>query len=247
MAANEIYSEYDDFAWFYNRYWGEEFCRPALAIFNNLLFPHLPAGSDVLDLCCGTGHLAAALCERGYRVTGLDGSTAMLKFARRNAPEAEFIRADAREFRLPDRFQAVIATFDSLNHVMTLAELMQVFRNVHAALLPGGVFLFDLNMEDEAEQLGQTLEMIEDDHVCVVRGSYDGETRLKKYELTMFRLLTGNWQRTDLNLWQRYYTEVEILTALADAGFKQVKTYDARREFGMTLSDGRMFYLTRKD
>jgi SAM-dependent methyltransferase len=247
MTATDIYSEYDDFAWFYNRYWGEEFCRPALAIFETLLFPHLPAGSCVLDLCCGAGHLAAALCERGYRVSGLDGSKAMLEFARNNAPEAEFIRADAREFKLPARFQAVIAAFDSLNHVMSLAELTQVFRNVHATLLQDGLFLFDLNMEDEAEQFGQTLEMIEDDHVCVVRANYDSETKLKKYELTMFRLLAGNWQRTDLSLWQYYYTEAEVLAALADAGFKQVKTYDAHREFGMTLSDGRMFYLARKN
>lgn len=247
MAATKIYSEYDNFAWFYNRYWGEEFCRPALAIFNLVLFPHLPRGSRVLDLCCGTGHLAAALCAQGYRVTGLDGSKAMLEFARRNAREAAFIRADARAFNLPERFQAVIAAFDSLNHLMNLAELTQVFRNVYAALLPGGIFLFDLNMEDEAEQFGQTLEMIEDDHVCVVRGNYDSETKLKRYDLTMFRLLAGNWQRTDLSLWQHYYSEAEVMAALADAGFKQVKTYDAQREFGMTLSDGRMFYLARKD
>ena len=246
MPATDIYSEYDDFAWFYNRYWGEEFSRPALAIFNILLFPYLPAGSCVLDLCCGTGHLAAALCERGYQVTGVDGSATMLEFARSNAPEAEFIRADARVFKLPERFQAVIAAFDSLNHMMSLAELTQVFRNVHATLLKDGIFLFDLNMEDEAEQFGQTLEMIEDDHVCVVRASYDSETKLKKYDVTMFRLLAGHWQRADLSLWQRYYIEADVLAALAAAGFKWVKTYDARSEFGMTLSDGRMFYLARK-
>jgi len=102
-------------------------------------------------------------------------------------------------------------------------------------------------MEDEAEHFGQTLEMVEDDHVCVVRGSYDGQAKLKEYDVTMFRLLEGNWQRTDLCLWQRYYGEAEVVTALAEAGFKRVKTYDAGREFGMTLSDGRMFYLARKD
>ncbi len=247
MTATDIYSDYDDFAWFYNRYWGEEFCRPAMAIFDILLFPQLPAGCSVLDLCCGTGQLAATLCERGYRVTGMDGSAAMLEFARGNAPEAEFIRADARSFTLPEQFQAVIAAFDSLNHLMNLDELTQVFRNVHATLVDDGIFLFDLNMEDEAEHFGQTLEMVEDDHVCVVRGSYDGQAKLKEYAVTMFRLLEGNWQRTDLCLWQRYYGEAEVVAALAEAGFKQVKTYDAGREFGMTLSDGRMFYLARKE
>ncbi|MBI1762530.1 MAG: class I SAM-dependent methyltransferase [Acidobacteria bacterium] len=247
MPTHNIYSDYDSFAWFYNRYWGEEFSRPALVIFNILLFPHLPSGCRVLDLCCGTGQLAAGLCERGYQVTGLDGSTAMLELARQNAPAAEFVHADARSFRLPRRFQAVLSAFDSLNHLMEFQELVQVFRNVHQALGEDGVFLFDLNMEDESELFGQTLDMVSDDHVCLVRGIYDAETKLKRYEVTMFRLLAGLWQRSDVTLHQRYYAETEVLAALAEAGFRHVKTYDARREFGMTLSDGRMFYLARKE
>src|SRR5215210_1417655 len=80
--SEAIYSDYDRFAWFYNRYWGPEFSSPALAIYNVLLFPHIPAGCRVLDLCCGTGQIAAGLTERGFQVTGLDGSEAMLRFAR---------------------------------------------------------------------------------------------------------------------------------------------------------------------
>lgn len=242
----DIYSDYDSFAWFYNRYWGEEFSRPALSIFNTLLFPHLTPNCRVLDLCCGTGQLAAGLCARGYRVTGLDGSAAMLGIARENAPEAEFVRADARSFRLPGRFQAVVSAFDSLNHLMKPEELVRVFRNVHRVLDQNGIFLFDLNMEDESELFGQSLDMVTDDHVCLVRGIYDTETKLKRYDVTMFRLLAGIWQRSDVTLRQRYYDEPDVLAALVEAGFRKVQTYDARREFGMTLSDGRMFYFARK-
>jgi SAM-dependent methyltransferase len=246
MPETNIFSEYDSFAWFYNRYWGEEFSRPALAIYNVVLFPLLPERCRILDLCCGTGQLAAGLSELGYQVTGLDGSETMLEFARANAPQAEFIRADARTFSLPGQFQAVLSAFDSLNHLMKIEELTQVFRNVYEALADGGVFLFDLNREDESEILGQTLDMISDDHVCVVRASYEVETKLKRYDVTMFRLLEQVWQRHDMSLWQRYYEETDVLTALSAAGFKRVRTYDARREFGLTLSDGRTFYLARK-
>jgi SAM-dependent methyltransferase len=244
--SQTIYSEYDRFAWFYNKYWGEEYSRPALAIFNVLLFPHLPAGCRVLDLCCGTGQIAKGLVERGYRVTGLDGSEAMLKFARENAPDAEFVHADARSFKLPHRFQAVISAFDSLNHVMELEELKLVFRNVNAALDDDGIFLFDLNQEDESEMFGNSLEMVEEDHVCVVRASYDPKEKLKRYDATMFTLENAAWRRSDLTLFQRYYDNEEILAALAECGFSRVKAYDARREFGFTLSDGRMFYFARK-
>jgi SAM-dependent methyltransferase len=244
--AVDIYSDYDRFAWFYNKYWGGEYCRPALAIYNILVFPHLPDGCRILDLCCGAGQIANGLAERGYRVTGLDGSEAMLEFARANAPGVEFIRADARDFRLPDKFHGVISAFDSLNHIMELEELKSVFCNVYASMEDGGLFLFDLNLEDETEMLGNSLEMVEDDHVCLVRASYKPEEKLKRYDVTMFRLEGASWRRSDLTLFQRYYAPDDVILALADCGFNRIKTYDARREFGFTISDGRMFYLARK-
>lgn len=246
MPSKQIYSDYDRFAWFYNKYWGDEFSRPALSIFNVLLFPHLPSGCRLLDLCCGTGHIAAGLVERGYRVTGIDGSEAMLRFARENAPDVEFIHADARKFKLAKSFQAVISAFDSLNHVMKLDELTAVFRNSHSVLQDDGIFLFDLNLEEEAEILGNSIDFVGDDHACIVRSSYDKREKLKRYDVTMFRKEAGSWERSDLALFQRYYNIEEVLGALDSAGFSRVKTYDARREFGFTLSDGRMFYLARK-
>lgn len=44
-------------------------------------FGKVPAGSTVVDVPCGTGRLAAALLERGYRVHGMDISAAMLAVA----------------------------------------------------------------------------------------------------------------------------------------------------------------------
>ncbi|MGH9842817.1 MAG: class I SAM-dependent methyltransferase [Blastocatellia bacterium] len=246
MATETVYSDYDRFAWFYNQYWGDEFSRPALALYNSLLYPHLPNGCRILDLCCGTGQIARGLADRGYRVTGLDGSEAMLRFARENAPTVEFVHADARSFTLPGKFQAAISAFDSLNHVMELDELKMVFRNVHAALDEDGIFLFDLNLEDDGETLGNSVSMVEADHACIVLAHYDPREKLKRYDVTMFQLEAGVWRRSDLTLLQRYYDNPEVLAALAECGFSRVKTYDARREFGMTLSDGRMFYFARK-
>ena len=170
----------------------------------------------------------------------------MLRFARENAPGAEFVHADARAFKLPDKFRAVISAFDSLNHVMELEELKLVFRNVCAALEDDGLFLFDLNLEDEAELMGNSLDMVEEDHVCVVRASYKLEEKLKRYDVTMFTLEDAAWRRSDLTLLQRYYNPDDVIAALAECGFSRVKAYDARREFGFTLSDGRMFYFAKK-
>ncbi len=92
------YSDYDPFAWVYNKHWGDSFTGPSLHAMENLVLAYLPDKARILDLCCGTGQLAQILLAHGYQVTGLDGSDEMLKFARENAPAGEFIMDDARSF-----------------------------------------------------------------------------------------------------------------------------------------------------
>lgn len=97
---------------------------------------------DGLDLCCGTGAglpVLDAVC-RG-RATGVDFSTGMLDVARRAAPHASWVRADAR--RLPFRPGAfdLVVSFGAFGHFLP-AELPGLFTQVHSVLRPGGTFAF---------------------------------------------------------------------------------------------------------
>ena len=77
----------------------------------------LPAGARVLDLGCGTGQpIAKYILERGFRVTGVNESEQMLKFARQTVPEAELIHADMVTVELTGTFDAAVA-WDSMFHV----------------------------------------------------------------------------------------------------------------------------------
>jgi SAM-dependent methyltransferase len=247
VACTPRYSDYDAFAWTYNRHWGDMFLRQSLKALDKLVLPRMPAGGRILDLCCGTGQLARELTARGLRVTGVDGSEEMLRYARTNAPDARFILADARSFRLPAKYGAAISAFDSLNHVMTLEGLTQVFRNVHAALAPGGRFLFDLNMEEAyLAQWRGSFTIVEDESVCILRPSYDPDEKLGRDDITMFRLVKGAWHRADLSLTQRCYPEGDVRSALSGAGFSEVSTYNAERDFDVRGGAGRTFFLARK-
>lgn len=248
MSSEIRYSDYDRVAWFYNRYWGAEFPRQALTVLDRLLLPHLPAQGRILDLCCGTGQLARELTARGFQVTGIDGSEEMLRYARENAPAAEFILDDARSVALPAVYHGAVSTFDSLNHAMRLEELTKAFRNVHAALLPDGLFLFDLNMEEGYRvRWRNVFAIVQDDNVCIVRGQYNSDEKIGRYDLTMFRLEEGNWQRSDLALLQKCYSEGEVRSALAEAGFTEVSAYDAEKDLEMTGNVGRTFFLAHKE
>jgi len=242
------FSDYDCFAWAYNRHWSY-FDQQVLPILDRLVLKGLPAGAHVLDLCCGTGQLARALTDRGYQVTGLDGSEEMIRFARENAPDAGFMVDDARSFKSPGACDAVVSTFDSLNHVMTLEELASVFANVVAALREGGLFLFDLNTEEgfKAKWHGG-FDIVEDDCVCVVRNSYRPEMRVAQFDATVFRL-EGTWQRSDVTLRQTCYSEADVISALRGAGLVDIRTYalDEKGELtGSTEEARRLFFLCRK-
>jgi SAM-dependent methyltransferase len=244
----ERYTEYDTFAWFYNRYWGSSFTDRFLAVIEKLLLSHLSPGARILDLCCGTGQLAQLLGDQGFQVAGIDGSEAMLAFARTNAPGVEFTVADARAFTLPPIYHGAVSSGDSLNHLMTLGDLTSAFDNVHSALVEGGSFLFDLNMEEgyRARWRG-SFAFVEDENVCAVRGSYDPDEKVGRFALTMFRLEEGSWRRSDLTLLQRCYSQTQVESALAEAGFRDVSTYDVERDLGISRDVGRTFFLARKE
>jgi SAM-dependent methyltransferase len=244
MSKQERYADYDPFAWFYDRYWSHEVPPQIMTVIDRLLVPSLPRGAKILDLCCGTGYTCAELTKRGFEVTGLDGSKEMLRHARRRAPGARFMLADARSFDLPPVYQGVISTFDSLNHVLTLEELTTVLRNVRRALAPGGLLLFDLNMEKGfLLHWVDHFAIVKDDGVCVLKGMYDRGQRIGRYDITMFRRMGRTWRRTDTAIIERCYIGREVMRALKTAGFKGISTYDAERDLGLTEHVGRTFFL----
>ena len=251
MSEGTPYQDYDLFAWAYNKHWGDMFTRASLYMLEKLVLPHLPANARILDLCCGTGQLSQALTGRGYRVTGMDGSAEMLRFARENAPDAEFIHEDARYFKLPPVYHATVSAFDSLNHIMTLEELTSVFCNVYASLAEGGFFLFDLNTEvaHKTRWNGSVQSNVEDDNVYVTRMSYDPEERTARFDATIFRLWEGVWQRSDCALLQKHYSETEVRSALQVAGFVEIDVHALDRERGLievTVESNRLFFVCCK-
>jgi SAM-dependent methyltransferase len=242
-------ADYDDFAWFYNRYWNDEFHSLAFPILERIWLRQLPPGARILDVCCGTGHLAGLLASRGFRVSGFDVSPEMIRYARQNVPAADFTVCPAAEFRAACRFDAAVSTFDSLNHILDPVELTIAFRNISAVLKPGAPFVFDMLL-DEAYQThwGEAFALVRDDHVLTITGAgYDFRSRIATCTITMFRLLNGSWNRSDAVVRERCYLAHEISQALHSSGFGPLSCYDAR-DLGMAgqLGEGRTFFVSLK-
>ena len=148
MSSENRFSDYDAMHGIYFPHSLETF-EKYLVKLEELILKYFPKGSHIFDLCCGRGELTQLLLEKGYQVTGLDGSEVELCYARENAPGVEFILDDARYFKLPPTFHAVVSIDTSLNYIMSIGELESVFRNVYVALLEKGLFTFELSLEEE--------------------------------------------------------------------------------------------------
>ncbi len=245
MSTVERYRAYDRFAWVYNQHWGN-FGERVMPRLQELLLNQLPAAAHILDLCCGTGQLAAALATRGYVVTGVDGSAEMLRYARENAPGVTFVLADAREVNMPASCHAVLSTFDSLNHLLSLDDLIAAFRCAHTALYDGGWFLFDLNMEPGylARWRG-SFAIVADDHVVAIHNRYDAAAQIGYFNATLFFPDGDRWQRSDLVLTQRAYPLDDIHAALEAAGFHDIDAFPDVEGTALPAAE-RLFFRARK-
>ncbi|MFK0283329.1 class I SAM-dependent methyltransferase [Streptomyces sp. NPDC090499] len=100
--------------------------------------PERPA--DLLDLGCGTGSLALLAAEQGHRVTGIDGSPAMVERARAKLAgrDAVFLLGDAAAPPVGELLFDVVL----VRHVLwALPDPARVLRHWRGLLRPGGRFV----------------------------------------------------------------------------------------------------------
>lgn len=107
--------------------------------------PMLPENSDIqaLDLGCGDGWLTEKLAARFAKVTGLDSSPALVEYARKNNPSAEYVEADALDTKLEEKqFNLIIASLI----VHDFPDLTAIYKEIKRLLKPGGqLIMIELN------------------------------------------------------------------------------------------------------
>jgi SAM-dependent methyltransferase len=240
-----VAAAYDPVAEFYHHAWDNWYLpavRPAL---ENLFFSSVAPPARILDVCCGSGHVTRELAARGYHVIGIDISSRLIALAQSELPETAFLVKDIREFSLPATFEGAICTFDSLNHLLTVRELVSALGSVRRCLAQGAVFVFDMNLEEAYKQdLTQWTRYIGDGRIGFVRGFYSPETRRAETELMWF-VPEGEkdvYRKHEAKVEQQCYSTEEIREALREAGFSKIEMYSAI-EAGMTseLGFGRVF------
>ena len=107
----------------------------------------VPPEGRVLEVCCGTGQIALRLARRGWRMTGLARSPAMLAFLAAQAAQGGValtpLCADMTSFVLPERQHAACNPLSSFRLLLDEDDARSHLRCVAAALESGGVYILD--------------------------------------------------------------------------------------------------------
>ena len=178
------------------------------------------------------GQFTRAVSERGFQVTGIDGSEEMLRFARQNAPSIEFIAADARDFRSPRPCDCVFSVSEPQP------------RDIHGRLRLGSTTLairwsreafgFDLNPPDRQafQTLNKPYVITEGDNVCVALTD-DDRAQIGRCTIHMYRR-NGEWTHSEAVISQKCHSIEEVRLMLDAAGFTGIRLYDAGSDLGMS-------------
>lgn len=83
----------------------------------------------LLEVACGTGHLAGEASRRGARVEGTDFSEEMLKIAKKNYSDVAFSKGDAENLPYPDGiFNSVVCSFGVLHFENPDSAISEAYR-----------------------------------------------------------------------------------------------------------------------
>jgi ubiquinone/menaquinone biosynthesis C-methylase UbiE len=116
-------------------------------------------GSPILEVACGTGRVLLPLARKGYRVTGVDVSSAMLDRARAKVAaeglgdHADLVKQDMRDLDLDSRFNLALVVSNSFLHMLTMDDQLAALDCIRRHLEPGGLLLLDLFNPDLSKLL----------------------------------------------------------------------------------------------
>ena len=184
--------------------------------------------THVLEIGCGSGHLASPFIKNGFQYCGIDLSEYMLSIARENNPGSTFIKADMRNFILLQKVNAAIITGRTLSYLTGNEDVAGAFNAVYKNLETGGVICFDFI--DAARFIPQIINGKNITH----RAGYQNKNYVRHSKWSVSPLQSGafNWhslyyEEQDNNLiflgeddsTIRAFTKDEISLFLQQAGF----------------------------
>lgn len=245
-------SIYDAIAEVYDLSGQSRFSLKMLSYLLELLALRRSKPQRVADLACGTGAAAVALAKRKFKVSGVDGSAAMLARARQRAAcwkvDVDWRQQLLTELDLPQAYELATCLYDSLNHLTEPLDFRKALFGVRRLLVPGGLFFFDMNTPYAyASVWGQAEDShLADNYARFWRSSYERTSGIATLQATYFQRQADElYRRVSITHHARGYTPDEVRRGLEEAGFELLNAYQAMSFEPVDERTYRVAYLAR--
>jgi SAM-dependent methyltransferase len=236
----------EDLSWIHDLGFGDLARNAAELLLQTLAADGVGEGL-VIDLGCGSGILAEAVSDAGYDVLGIDLSPAMIAIARQRVPEVRFRCESLLTAGLPPCI-AVAAVGECFNYRFdecnSRDHLRALFRRIHAALVPGGVLLFDAAGPGRVASDEPLKTYIDGgDWALLMTAEENRESRRVTRCITSFRRVGDQFRRDDECHELDLLPADELVAELEAVGF-EVQVLDAYA--GLALPAGLRGFLARR-
>ncbi len=211
--------------------------------------------AHICEMACGTGNLSVLLSGRGYHVTAFDLSEPMLTLADKKATDAgvknlRLTKQDMCHFQVYTPAEQVVCMMDGINCLTGAGDAFCAFESANAALVDGGLFVFDVNTRRKFEHTyADNAYVLEDEHVFLAwQNFYNKKTHFCDLYLTFFfEEADGRYARFDEHMRQRMYPEKTLDKFVKQAGFEIIcKTGGFDFENASEQDTDRLFYICKK-
>lgn len=193
---------------------------------------------SILDLGCGTGGHAILLAEQGYQVVGVDQSDEMLYEAQNKTkvlasalPAPQFQKGDIRNFRIDQKFDAVISMFAVMSYMVSNNDLLNAVKTAKVHLKPGGLFYFDAwfgpaVLTEKPSDRYKIINSVDEQIIRFVQSNLSIEHQTVDVKYKILQILDNRvLNEVDETHVMRYFFPQEIIFYLKSVGFDSVAIF----------------------
>ena len=207
---------------------------------------NLTPGCRILDVPCGNGRLALPLAERGYRVTGVDITKAVLQEALSTSREAnlelELRESDMRDLPWTETFDAAFCFWGSFGYFDDDGN-RQFLEAVHRALKTDSRFALDVpNLAEHLLARPQHRSWSKKGETLVLESlTYSHTDSRAESEWTLIRNGVSETKTTSI----RVYGFRELTSLFSEVGFEVCETFSSLHSEPYELGR-RAYFIVRK-